>query len=414
MRICVIGAGVTGLTVAKALSDRHQVEIYEKESAIGGIAKVKSVNGVAYHMVGGHCMNSKNSDILDFIFNEVLEKDQWHHVQRKATVNFENNSVPYPIEFNIKEIAKINKELAFDITKDFLTTTYEEGKVKNLADWFRGKFGETLANKYFIPYNQKIWLQDLDKMSFEWVQDKLPIPDKQSFFDALVGDKDDKMPHSTFYYPNSNTQNTFINGLAEGLNINLNKKVFSVENSGQKWKVNKNSIYDIIINTMPLDVLPFIVGGVPDKVKAAASKLKYNKVTNMLWKTTEVDSTWTYIPEDGNIFHRHIHIGNFFNPVKNYTITESMGERTYDEMLQQGKRYDYLLEPLDYNVSEHAYVVYDENYKDSTACIKSYFEEIGLHTIGRFGEWEYYNMDVCMESALKLAKKINSMYDNEV
>jgi len=160
--------------------------------------------------------------------------------------------------------------------------------------------------------------------------------------------------------------------------------------------------------------LPFIVGGVPDKVKAAASKLKYNKVTNMLWKTTEVDSTWTYIPEDGNIFHRHIHIGNFFNPVKNYTITESMGERTYDEMLQQGKRYDYLLEPLDYNVSEHAYVVYDENYKDSTACIKSYFEEIGLHTIGRFGEWEYYNMDVCMESALKLAKKINSMYDNEV
>ena len=61
MKICVIGAGITGLTVAKALSDRHQVEIYEKESDIGGIAKVKSVNGVAYHTVGGHCMNYKNS-----------------------------------------------------------------------------------------------------------------------------------------------------------------------------------------------------------------------------------------------------------------------------------------------------------------------------------------------------------------
>ena len=82
-------------------------------------------------------------------------------------------------------------------------------------------------------------------------------------------------------------------------------------------------------------------------------------------------------------------------------------------MLQQGKKYDYLLEPLDYNVSEYAYVVYDENYKDSTACIKNYFSEIGLHTIGRFGEWEYYNMDVCMESALALAKKINSRFNYE-
>ena len=248
-------------------------------------------------------------------------------------------------------------------------------------------------------------------MSFEWVQDKLPIPNKQSFFDALVGDEDDKMPHSTFYYPKSNTTSTFINGLAQGLNIILNKEVSSIEKLEQGWRVN-NNIYDVVINTMPLDILPFVLNAVPDKVKSAASKLKYNKVTNMLWKTTKVDSTWTYIPEDGNIFHRHIHIGNFFDPVRNYTITESMGERTYDEMVQQGKEYEYLLKPLDYNVSEHAYVVYDENYQESTTCIKDYLNEIELYSIGRFGEWEYYNMDVCMESALKLAKKINSKNSN--
>ena len=73
MKVCVIGAGISGLTVARALSAAHEVVIFEKESDIGGIAKVKSVNGVAYHMVGGHCMNSKNPDILDYIFNEVLE-----------------------------------------------------------------------------------------------------------------------------------------------------------------------------------------------------------------------------------------------------------------------------------------------------------------------------------------------------
>jgi len=408
MKICVIGAGITGLTVAKALSSKHQVKLYERESTIGGIAKAKSVDGVAYHMVGGHCMNSKNPEILEFIFNNVLPKNEWHLVKRKAIVDFDGHSVGYPIEFNVKEISKFNKKLAFDITTDFLKKSDTNGKVENLSDWFKLKFGDTLARKYFIPYNQKIWLQDLKKMSFEWVEDKLPIPNKEAFFDALLGYESDKMVHSTFFYPNSNTQNTFIAALAKGLSINLNEAVVSIEKLDSKWKINDKHLYDIVINTMPLDILPLIVKDVPAEILSAASKLKYNKVTNMLWETTGVTPTWTYIPEKGNIFHRHIHIGNFFEPVKNFTITESMGERTYDEMLQQGKQYSYLLKPLDYNVSDHAYVVYDENYKEAKSSVKNYFSKLGLHTIGRFGEWEYYNMDVCMESALALAKTINS------
>jgi protoporphyrinogen oxidase len=83
-----------------------------------------------------------------------------------------------------------------------------------------------------------------------------------------------------------------------------------------------------------------------------------------------------------------------------------MGEHTYEEMIENGKKYDYLLEPLDYNVSDYAYVVYDQNYSNATSIIKEYIENIGLYTIGRFGEWEYYNMDICMESAMKLFSKI--------
>ena len=84
-----------------------------------------------------------------------------------------------------------------------------------------------------------------------------------------------------------------------------------------------------------------------------------------------------------------------------------MGEHSYDEMVEYGKKFDYLIEPLDYNLSNYAYVVYDQNYSEATNKIKDYLDEIGINTIGRFGEWEYYNMDICMESAFKLVKKIN-------
>jgi len=84
MKICIVGSGISGLTAGRVLSKDHEVTVYEKQSLIGGIARTKVVEGVNYHMVGGHCLNSKNKEVMDFIFNEVLPKDNWHHVQRNA------------------------------------------------------------------------------------------------------------------------------------------------------------------------------------------------------------------------------------------------------------------------------------------------------------------------------------------
>jgi len=403
MKICIIGAGITGLASGRLLSKNNEVTIYEKGSDIGGIARTKSVDSIAYHMVGGHCLNSKNQEVMDFIFNEVLSKDKWHHVQRDAKINFKNHFISYPIEFSIKEIAGFNENLAFNMTKDFLSS--QKNDTDNLADWFKSKFGKTLADEYFIPYNRKIWQMEPSKMSHLWIEGKLPLPNKKEFFQALIEENKDTMPHSTFYYPNTNNQNTFIDALAKKLNIVTNFTVDSIEKINEKWIINNKYEYDLIINTMPLNILPSVIKNTPDNILEDAKKLKYNKVTNMLWKTKPVNFTWSYYPSEETIFHRHIHIGNFFIPKENYTITESMGEHSYDEMKEQGEKFDYLLEPVDYNVSDYAYVVYDQNYSKSTTKIKKYLEEIGIYSIGRFGEWEYYNMDICIESAMKVAKK---------
>lgn len=404
MKICIIGAGITGLTVGRLLSKEHDIIVYEKELVVGGIARAKNVDGITYHTVGGHCLNSKNKEVMNFIFDEVLPKEEWHHIKRDAKINFKDNFISYPIEFSIKEISKFDKDLAFNITKDFLAS--KEEKTDNLADWFEQKFGKTLANEYFIPYNRKIWQMEPNQMSHLWIEGKLPLPNKKEFFEALIHDAKDKMPHSTFYYPNSNTQNTFIDALAKDLKIVTDFEVKNIEYRGNKWIINDEFDYDLVISTMPLNLLPFIIKNVPKEIREEAQKLKYNKVTNVLWKTKNIDYTWSYYPSEDTIFHRHIHIGNFFTTKKNYTITESMGEHSYDEMLEYGKKFDYLEEPIDYNVSDYAYVVYDKNYNEATTKIKRYLDSINLYSIGRFGEWEYYNMDICMESAMKLVNKI--------
>ncbi|WP_196799782.1 hypothetical protein [Desulfurobacterium sp. TC5-1] len=199
--------------------------------------------------------------------------------------------------------------------------------------------------------------------------------------------------------------------MARDLRIVKNYKVESIEKVRSKYVINGERNYDIVINTMPLNILPFVIKETPIEVKNKSKLLKYNKVTNVLWEAEPVENTWTYFPDREIKFHRHIHIGNFFEPKDSkYTITEVIGEHSYEDMLNYAKKIDYLIKPLDYNVSEHAYVVFDKNYKDTKKFILKFIEDYGIYTLGRFGEWDYYNMDICIEKAMRLSEKIIERY----
>lgn len=407
MKIGILGAGISGLSVGKLLSGNFDVEILEKAAIHGGIARTKTVNGISYHVTGGHCFNSKYPDVLDFVFNHILPQSQWHNITRNAVIRFNGREVNYPIEFAIKQIFSFDRNLAINITKDFLNAN-DDNAYSNLEDWFRKKFGNTLAEEYFLPYNKKIWNKNPVEMDPSWVEGKLPVPNVETFFQSLMDAAEDKMPHSNFYYPNSNNQNTFLDKLAEGLHIkyNIDVKSVSFNASQKKWIINDQFYYDLLINTLPLNEFPKFISNCPSPILEAASKLEYNKVSTMLWETMPTQRTWTYLPDPETMFHRYIHIGNFFSPKQNYTITEVVGERSYEEMVENGKKDPFLINPLDYHVSNHAYVVFNDNYKENKEKVMNYLKSSGIHSIGRFAEWEYYNMDICIKKAIDLKKEI--------
>lgn len=57
-----------------------------------------------------------------------------------------------------------------------------------------------------------------------------------------------------------------------------------------------------------------------------------------------------------------------------------------------------------------AYIVFDENYSSSMNIIREYLDKIGIYTLGRFGEWQYYNMDICIKKAIDMANSIKKEY----
>ncbi len=168
-KIAVIGAGVSGLTVANLLKDRGTVTLYEADDRPGGLIKCDRVEGSLFHTCGGHVFNTKRQDVLDFFWSFFDRASEFVKADRNSVVFMpDSKQIPYPIE---------NHAYLLD-DKDFIpflkdmTAPKVEKEIDNFQDFLKDRFGETLYSLYFQPYNQKIWRRDLSKVPLTW----LPSP----------------------------------------------------------------------------------------------------------------------------------------------------------------------------------------------------------------------------------------------
>ena len=54
----------------------------------------------------------------------------------------------------------------------------------------------------------------------------------------------------------------------------------------------------------------------------------------------------------------------------------------------------------------YAYVIYDLDHRKNVNIVHSYLEDNHITPIGRFGEWEYHNMDKAIQSGKRAAEAL--------
>ena len=62
---------------------------------------------------------------------------------------------------------------------------------------------------------------------------------------------------------------------------------------------------------------------------------------------------------------------------------------------------------------KYAYVIYDLNYKENLVKIFKYLSIIGIDSIGRFGSWDYANMDAVIKMAKDYVSSLNNNFKLE-
>jgi protoporphyrinogen oxidase len=409
-RIAIIGGGVSGLSAARILSAQHDVTVFEADARPGGMIKCDIVEGNLFHRTGGHVFNTKRADVAEWFWSRFNRDTEFTKALRQSVISMDGAlEVPYPIENNVY---RLPAEVQQSCISDFLRMAREGyGAPENFADFLRFRFGDTLYKLYFEPYNNKVWRRDLRQIPLSWLDGKLPMPTVEEIIAANFSRAEERQfVHSSFFYPLKGGSQFIAERLAEGLNICYNSRVERIERTAEGWFV-EGQMFDAVIFCGNLKQIPSLIAGVPmDAYAEGIAALEAHGTTAVFCEIEKNPHSWIYLPDVRHESHRIICTGNFSatnNAPERFTATiEFTDSITREEIEDNLKRIPYNPRYLAHHYEPYTYPVQAAGTRSLVAHVKQHLEAEKCYLLGRFAEWEYYNMDVAIGAALDLAARV--------
>ncbi|MGI4022319.1 MAG: protoporphyrinogen/coproporphyrinogen oxidase [Janthinobacterium lividum] len=413
----VIGSGVSGLSIARMLADNYEVQILEKSDKTGGLIKCDRIDGNLFHRVGGHVFNSKDQKVLDWFWQHFNRDEEFLKATRNAKILLNDKLIGYPLENYLHQLpenetrAIVEELLAMIVAEKDKTGSYD-----NFKDFLIGNFGENLYRIYFGPYNSKIWHTDISKVPLEWLDGKLPMPQiKEVIISNIIKKEESTMVHASFYYPKRDGSQFIVNRLAEQQNILLSYQVSDISVDNNQLAVNGSIQTDVIVYCGDVRQLHQIIYIDDQDLKVAlksVADLPSNGTSNVLCETDDNDISWLYLPEEKFKAHRIIYTGNFSDTNNEGTnrktcVVEFSGKQDQETMLAELQNLPGNLKPLAFNHEPNSYIIQHKETRNKIQELKTHLAKYNVYLLGRFAEWEYYNMDKAIESAMELNRKIS-------
>jgi protoporphyrinogen oxidase len=423
----ILGGGVSGIALAAHLGE--DVDVLEQSSRTGGLCGTIVEDGFTFDAAGPHIMFSKNKEVLNLMI-EVLDGNV-HQNRRENRIYFKGRLVKYPFE---NDLAALPPQDNFECILGYLQNPRANDTPTNLAEWSYATFGAGISEKYFIPYNAKIWNYDPEKIGLEFVA-RIPKPPMEDVLKSAIGIPTEGYLHQLYYsYPTVGGFESIVHGFEKRVRgeIHTSWRVASIARDGDGWRVTSDTgeerWYRALVNTIPLHELLKIWPEAPAETRELAAKLRYNSLVNVLIGCNSDPGhnyTALYVPDPELLFHRLSFpkaFGERCVPPGSSSIMaeittnagdgvweltdEELIERVVGEIERIGfvdrgsivyKRVARFL---------YGYPVYDLEYRRNVTDMRASVAATGLHLLGRFAQFDYINSDVCIERAVALAKEL--------
>ncbi len=411
----IIGAGITGLSYAAFCNHKDYILI-EREKEIGGYCKTTVKNGFVWDY-SGHFFHFKDKSIKDFVMKN-MNMENIVEVTKTTHIKYKNRFIDYPFQKNIHQLSK--KEL-IDCLYDLFAK--EERNYNNFKEMLYTKFGKSIAEKFLIPYNSKLYACDLNSLDKDAMGRFFPYAEKEEII-LNFKRKENGSYNKTFMYPKTGAI-SYINSVCKNLDmskIRTNTGIISIDKTNKTARLSDNTIikYDRIISTIPF----------PDLLEKAG--IDYNKdiynwnkvlVFNLGFNIgcLDIKSHWIYLPDKKYCFYRvglynnilsqdraslYVEIGFDKNEE---IIPEDWLGKVLDDLKLAGILSDkHILTDYESIIMDPAYVHISSCSNEDVRIKKELLAKNDIYSIGRYGSWCYCSIEDNIKEAKQLAQECNN------
>ncbi len=425
--IAIAGAGLAGMSASLFLKREHTV--FEKENEPGGLVRTIHQDGFSFDHAG-HWFHARLDWVKELMGRTLGRNWVWH--RRDARIWSHGVFTHYPFQINL---GGLPSDVVVECLMGLIRAKYTpwKGSVRNFEDHIRRSMGEGVARHFMKPYNTKLWHLRPRDMTTSWLGRFVPEPQIELALRSALNPAAAAVAgyNAGFHYPTRGSCGAISRALASQIQPpQCGVEVVRVQVRRRRVVLSDGRIvpYEALISTMPLHRLITIAEDVPATVRNAARSLRWIAINVLHLGVTDYRSPahWFYVPEKQPAFFR---AGCYSNACA--AMAPPGGSSLYVEysFLRRVPRHDRhltgayavpwlkrigamgprgrLLTQMNLPI-EYGYVLYDHNRDRAVAVIQKYLRKNAVHSIGRYGSWEYSSMEDAMEQGRRTAEMLNA------
>ena len=401
VKYLILGAGPAGLTFANMLKQRGEESflVLEKEAEAGGLCRSVMVDGSPFDIGGGHFLDVRRPKVNEFLFR-FMPKEEWKLFERDSRIVIGTQEIGHPLEANIWQL---EQESQVRVLSSIAKAGCNSGvpMPEKFRDWIIWKLGDRIAEMYMLPYNRKMFADELDELGTYWLE-KLPnVSFEDTLRSCLTHKAYGQQPgHASFYYPEKYGYGELWLRMADEIapKVLYDVKVTGLACDRRPISTEDGSCFEAetIITTIPWNCFENL-SGMPEDIQASIRQLKTSAIeTRYVPEQLDTRAQWLYIPDEEKPYHRILVRHNFCQGSRGYWL-ETRKERV---PLFKGKaEYCYM--------NEYAYPLNTIGKPEIMKRLLIFCADKGIYGLGRWGEHCHYNSDLVVELAMNLAQRLN-------
>jgi protoporphyrinogen oxidase len=433
----ILGAGLAGLTVAGELGDRAVT--LERSRVPGGLVRTLNFGGYWFDVVL-HFLYFQNDPTEGRI--QPLIHEPMHPLQSEAFVEFDDGVTRFPFQTHL---ATLPPEAITACLRDFIEAQYR-GDATVPADYralLLRTFGQAMCERFFFPYNEKMWRRPLEALApsgFHW---NLARPDLEEILRGAFGIPSPAAYNATGWYPRPRpgAATRGMEVLAQALarrvtRLHLEHTVESIDlearsvlATGPDGPVRFRWSHGCV-STLPLPRVIAMCTGAPEVLRADCASLRHNRVRSVMLSIEgsrpPSPGHWRYYPSREICFTRLAFMCEFdpdMAPSSGWSLLAELPEPAEAARMSDADVVDVVRRDLhrvgilpvgNHIVDAHvvdadpAYVVFTPRNAEIIEAARAFLRRHGVEPLGRYGRWEYSSMAQVMRDALRWADDVRA------